>query len=562
MSQSAAGDAELVESQKRRLEKGRRKALQDQQDQEILQQPRDWLKDASTKRSSKKALESEGNNPKPVKRKRNTEESSEDDGARQPKKARSSAPANTQARKGKAPKVTHSEHDKHKRKNRRRKSMSSSSEDEDVDRLNIRESSPSSDDSEEDDLDEADFEKERAVTRKRVPDASQLFESDENIITASSSRSSHRRMNSQNSRANLLNSRMSSPAFSPQASIHASSVEHSGAEEPLETPKKGNRGREKTSDKPTKRDATFQNERPEVIGAAASGAPAAPARIWPAFLHVFKKLGIKKQKPIVKDLGHRAFEICERAVVVENAFIETRNREAYREWLMRESADILLMENEDDEEYKVLKERTYADEDFRTITGNWAMDRIAHARTLMRAAALIHIAHFRLGDDELCGLRVQHLLKDHSYVYPGRWSEDSTQPPTWIVDADDIYLNMALVKTIRRAWFDTPKAFGTQYTTEYKSSIRTDKEAKEFTIPLVALACAAMNRFRGEKFIDVYERHVEILEGLKKNHTAAFHSVMSRLYTRVRDKNASKGSAASAKEGNPVALFNLRAYSS
>lgn len=51
-----------------------------------------------------------------------------------------------------------------------------------------------------------------------------------------------------------------------------------------------------------------------------------------------------------------------------------------------------------------------------------------------------------------------------------------------------MYLNPAIIFTIKTAWFSSERAFGNQHLSSYVSSLPEHPEEKEFPIPMVALA--------------------------------------------------------------------------
>lgn len=56
-----------------------------------------------------------------------------------------------------------------------------------------------------------------------------------------------------------------------------------------------------------------------------------------------------------------------------------------------------------------------------------AVDRLAHYRSEMRAAAMTHVAVYQLGVGTVCEQRVAALLKDNLFVYEGHWASGQTE---------------------------------------------------------------------------------------------------------------------------------------
>ncbi|KAJ3560851.1 hypothetical protein NP233_g10564 [Leucocoprinus birnbaumii] len=279
---------------------------------------------------------------------------------------------------------------------------------------------------------------------------------------------------------------------------------------------------------------------PALVPTPAQGTTEAQ-KLWPPYARI-RNGGVRAQTPLIRSLVHAIIDSCEHILVVDHVFPEVQNCEAFHDRAVESTAQDLFERHTNNPQYEVLNSCVHTDNDFRRL----ALDRLSHAHTLMRAAALIHIAHYKIGDGNLCSERVKLLLLGNSFVYPGHWGQDQNRRDAWVVNTTEAYLSPPIIKTIRRAWFSTPMAFGTQYMAHYKSS-NPEKPEREFPISVVALASTAVyaalrmwesgefvdEPFRGDVFSSFYVTHVQYLETMKKRYPNSFHTLMARLYREV-----------------------------
>jgi hypothetical protein len=134
-----------------------------------------------------------------------------------------------------------------------------------------------------------------------------------------------------------------------------------------------------------------------------------------------------------------------------------------------------------------------------------------------------------------------------------------------------IYLNPGLIDLIKLAFFNGPTAFGFKYKEHYVST-HPDRKEPELTMSIVALGATAVccflfkkrivtdslkffavlwewregrktksnsegqkskgEKFEGDNFKKVYDRHMETLASLKKK-INTYHQVMSTIYSKV-----------------------------
>ena len=139
------------------------------------------------------------------------------------------------------------------------------------------------------------------------------------------------------------------------------------------------------------------------------------------------------------------------------------------------------------------------------------------------------------------------------------------------VNEVQIYLNPGLIDLIKTAFFNGPTAFGFKFK-EYYASSHPDRKESELTMSIVALGATAVRslflfflfntdsdkffavlwewregkktklnsegqkgkgeKFEGDNFKKVYDRHMETL-GLLKKKINTYHQVTSTLYSKV-----------------------------
>jgi len=205
----------------------------------------------------------------------------------------------------------------------------------------------------------------------------------------------------------------------------------------------------------------------------------------------------------------------------------------------------------------------------------------------VRTVASDNIALFQLGIDEGCKARVKALIDNDVYVYPGEWGVTEKGQPFWVTKkssptAVHVYLNPGLIQVIRDSFFATPTSFGYKFKAQYVSSHPSQPDP-ELTIPLVALSATALfaalwewregkkvvkraksrsdsqsgtaDRFDGDLFKNVFDRHVKTLTDLQKMPNT-YHSVMSKLYSLVTIDNTPTDFGTRI-QGNALAVLDL-----
>ncbi|KAF8961876.1 hypothetical protein BDZ97DRAFT_1663631, partial [Flammula alnicola] len=271
---------------------------------------------------------------------------------------------------------------------------------------------------------------------------------------------------------------------------------------------------------------------------------------WPIHAHLrgngHRGDGLRQQNAHIRATCKKAIKIVERALVTKHAWPELNKGLEYRVEVLKKAAKALESIGP---EYRDIRKRVEKDEEFATIIGRWVIDRLSHARSPIRNNALGHIAVFQLGVGDGCATRVDALLACDAFVFPGKWEINGDGKPKWVVDGSKIYLNLSIINVIRSTFFVTKSALGHHFADEYCSTHKTLRE-RELTIPLVALAATGVHaaltawkdgdydkkkgdKFDGETYGEVYNRHAKALQDLKSNHGNIFHYIMSEIYKRV-----------------------------
>ncbi|PPQ86667.1 hypothetical protein CVT26_012967, partial [Gymnopilus dilepis] len=338
----------------------------------------------------------------------------------------------------------------------------------------------------------------------------------------------------------------------------------------------------------TKREVAFTDERPTTlpqwasvkkVKGANSSAPriftvkienntennAKPAKSWPDHACLKPEGQLSVQSDPSHALCHRATKVVEKTLVIQHAWPELHQVKACTLNASHPSS----AERQGDL-------RTTSETSRR---GCQVIDHLSNWRSKPRIAASNHIALYQLGVGDICKVRVDALLENDVHVYPGEWGTSEKRKVIWLskgskTDIESVFLSPALIDTIKEAFFATPTGFGFRFKGEYVSSHPTLPEP-ELTIPLVALAIfirlyylpwmtcfanlypaifewregkkasrpsqpskASMSeKFEGDQFKAVFDRHVAALTALKTTPKTC-HTVMSSLFSRVTGENA------------------------
>ncbi|KAF8815657.1 hypothetical protein BYT27DRAFT_7079530, partial [Phlegmacium glaucopus] len=282
-----------------------------------------------------------------------------------------------------------------------------------------------------------------------------------------------------------------------------------------------------------------------------------PEDNWPKALQL-RNGALMQQTDLICAVCREAIHIVEKTLVTQHAWPELHKGAHYKREVLLEAVKVLRAKNTEDNEgkqdaqYKALNTRVSNNERFVRCIGKWG-----------------------------CSQRVCALIENNVYVYPGHWAVDKDGKPIWMVKNSltdiQIYLNPGLVELLKTAFFNGPTGFGYKFK-EYYVSSHPDLKEPELTIPIIALGATAFfaalyewregkkgkmssdsqkakaEKFKGNNFKRVYDRHMETLMKLKKK-INTYHKFMAELYLKVI--NGDKPDTGALIKGSALAVLDL-----
>ncbi|KAF8810447.1 hypothetical protein BYT27DRAFT_7221976 [Phlegmacium glaucopus] len=288
---------------------------------------------------------------------------------------------------------------------------------------------------------------------------------------------------------------------------------------------------------------------------------AIPEDTWPKALHL-RPGALTQQMDLIHATCCDAIWIVKNMLVTQHAWPELYQGALYKCQVLTD-ADTRDNEGRQKELYSALLTQISRDENFVRSIGKWVVDHLSHHRGQMQSAASNHITIFQLGVGDVCAQHVQALIENNMYIYPGQWATDKDRK---------IYLNPD-------HFFNGPTAFGYKFKKHYVT-LHPDHKEPKLTIPVVALGVTAFfaalyewhegkkvkmsadsskvaraEKFEGNNFKNVYDRHVKTLSKLKMK-VNAYHHVMSSLYSKVVNGDNAVNTGALAK-GSVLAVLDL-----
>ncbi|KAF8887465.1 hypothetical protein CPB84DRAFT_1684641, partial [Gymnopilus junonius] len=297
-------------------------------------------------------------------------------------------------------------------------------------------------------------------------------------------------------------------------------------------------------------------------------------KAWPVHACLDVKGGLTGQTSPICALCHKAIKLVKKALVVEHAWLELYHAKAYKRLVLSMTVKPLL--KKDIKIYDPLQKRTTEDDKFIQVTGKWVINHLSIWHGKPCNSALTHIAGFQLGVNAVCIVCVAALLENDMYVYPRKWGMLDKGQEIWLAKGSktdiQIYLNQALIDTIKDTFFAMPTAFSFKFKDQYISFHPTLLEP-ELMIPLIALCLYAaiwewhkgkkigkansnaVEKFEGDQFKAVYDQHIEVLTSLKTR-INTYHALMSTIYSRVMAGNVSSDLGAKS-QGNALTILDL-----
>ncbi|PPQ98038.1 hypothetical protein CVT26_003100 [Gymnopilus dilepis] len=302
------------------------------------------------------------------------------------------------------------------------------------------------------------------------------------------------------------------------------------------------------SSKQSKREEAFQKEQPKVVRSesqskktktiTSSSADKDSTKAdedddskWGPWARIVRnkrdKANLLDQHSTVRLVLYKAIKNAELDNLKKKAWPEQdTSREVYRREVLLAAAKQVIqgLDQDENEQRKRLEDigrRVKGDSRFAAVLGDIVLD------PWLSATLPALSSGFELGIGDSCTEKVQALLPDDLYIYPGRWEteqvDENTSKPVRVIDRTKIYQNLGFMDSLKEAFFESRRDFGFKYVNEFKSSIEKRPEP-ELTIPIVALAATGFfaaiqasesgksrekaEKFKGELFNATFERHV------------------------------------------------------
>ncbi|KAH9941882.1 uncharacterized protein BXZ73DRAFT_41778 [Epithele typhae] len=106
------------------------------------------------------------------------------------------------------------------------------------------------------------------------------------------------------------------------------------------------------------------------------------------------------------------------------------------------------------------------------------------------------------------------------------------------------YQHPCIAAVLRAVFFSGASSYAVRHPTIFVSTRPDRLEEREIPIPMLALVCTAIHvslsewrqgthktsPFTADAYLDVYNEHVLLLNGIKDNNVRAFHTTMHRLF--------------------------------
>ncbi|KAI0702729.1 hypothetical protein C8Q76DRAFT_632476, partial [Earliella scabrosa] len=233
---------------------------------------------------------------------------------------------------------------------------------------------------------------------------------------------------------------------------------------------------------------------------------------------------LNAQHPHIQATLRRAFDFIELHLVFNNAFPDTLVRSQFVKTAIVESAQHLG--------FTGLVERLNGDTDgvFMRALAPLPNQRISTFRGSVKKIADAHVVpYYKLtaGNSEIL---MQSLFEYMAYIYPGVFNHD------------------IFASIVKQCFFTGPHSLGVCFPDRFTSSLALHPDQKEIPIPMLALIGAAVHAsltewkagvhksipFSADSYLDAYNEHTLLLDGIKANKLHAFHKLMHQLYLSAR----------------------------
>ncbi|KAH6866129.1 hypothetical protein BKA70DRAFT_1500328 [Coprinopsis sp. MPI-PUGE-AT-0042] len=328
-----------------------------------------------------------------------------------------------------------------------------------------------------------------------------------------------------------------------------SQVEVALTDEDQEAPSQSKKGRKK------RRDEAFDEEKPGVGAArnirtnktskshqASKVTHASPAHVAlkKPSTNNWRDINLTQQPSLVQEVVRNAINTLTYQIFFRDAWPEIFSRTSYGRPILLGAANAVMEENPQAID---VRNQVENDDMYVKTLAYILLGRIALLRTPAKVAGANSIPWFRLGLGDECGLRVESLLKDRAYVFPGSWKQvEGKETNIWVPNGKEPYMSPAIIDTLKQGFFSPSHNSGTHVLDGFP----THREARHMSIPLLALAATGVHyglyqfkdgakdntlTFSGNLFLGVYEGHHNNLQGILQKSPRTFHRVMSTIFT-------------------------------
>ncbi|KAK7460900.1 hypothetical protein VKT23_008828 [Stygiomarasmius scandens] len=174
------------------------------------------------------------------------------------------------------------------------------------------------------------------------------------------------------------------------------------------------------------------NQAPKVTASSQPLNMRPTTRIWPKYAQLVfpekgKDIRLKEQSSIIGMVARDAITRTQVQCVTENAWPELKEKIRSTRSLLLQSATDLQAK---DAQAKYIAERISVDLKFANALASLVTERLASFRKHIKDISLMELAVYELGTDEKCIARVQELISNDKFTFPGTWDENDWDSKT------------------------------------------------------------------------------------------------------------------------------------
>ncbi|TFY53238.1 hypothetical protein EVJ58_g9557 [Rhodofomes roseus] len=261
---------------------------------------------------------------------------------------------------------------------------------------------------------------------------------------------------------------------------------------------------------------------------------------WPTCTRIVLPQGreafqLTAQSPDIQALLRKSIKTVEYHIAFIHAFPEPKMKtEFVRQQLLKCAKDLGLRE---------VARRIRRDVKYVDMLASVPNQRVSNIRGVFRqliAAQIVVNYGLDRGDPDRTMRRVQMLLRDHQYIFPGDVELDCSKP----------YEHPLIVEAISAGFFKHRQSVGYVHQDELVSSL-PDEYPDEPELPdcMVAAAATCVHaslhewesgyhasiKFSAVSYANVFDEHMTILGSIRKEKPLNYHQIMSRLLKLVRN---------------------------